>query len=69
MPNISGRELAQQLSRGRPNLKLLFMSGYTDHSIEDHGVLNEETNFIQKPFSPEFLARKVREILDRKLEN
>ncbi len=69
MPNISGRELARQLSQGRPNLKLLFMSGYTDHSIVEHGILNEKTNFIQKPFSPEFLARKVREILDRKLEN
>ncbi len=69
MPNISGRELAQQLSQGRPNIKLLFMSGYTDHSIVEHGILNEKTNFIQKPFSPEFLARKVREVLDRKVEN
>jgi len=65
MPEMSGRELAQQLSREYPRLKLLFMSGYTSDIIAHHGVLDEGVHFIQKPFSRLELAAKVREVLDR----
>ena len=63
MPNISGRELADRLAKERPGIKVLFMSGYTDAAIESHGVLREGAEFIQKPFSPEQLADKVRQAL------
>jgi PAS domain S-box-containing protein len=64
MPQMSGRELAEQLAIFRGEMKVLFMSGYTDDAIIHHGVLDEGTAFIGKPFSPDALARKVREILD-----
>jgi PAS domain S-box-containing protein len=60
MPHVSGRELADRLEILRPGIKVLFMSGYTDNVIEHHGVLEEGAKFIQKPFSPEELAAKVR---------
>ena len=63
MPNVSGRELAGRFEKLRPGIKVLFMSGYSDNVIEQHGVLEEGTHFIQKPFSPEALARKIRELL------
>jgi PAS domain S-box-containing protein len=63
MPNIGGRELANRLRKMRPDIKVLFMSGYTDHVIEHHGVLENGAEFIQKPFSPEELAGKVRSAL------
>jgi PAS domain S-box-containing protein len=63
MPGISGKDLAQQLSQARPGLKVLFMSGYSDIAFGHHqGV--ETDNFLQKPFSPMDLARKVRAVLD-----
>lgn len=64
MPQMSGRDLADQLTPLRPGMKVLYMSGYTDDAIVHHGVLEEGTAFIGKPFSIDALARKVRETLD-----
>jgi len=66
MPNMNGRELYDQLIELRPDLKVLYMSGYTEDVIAQHGVLDPGTPFIQKPFTIEALARKIREVLDRK---
>lgn len=64
MPNMSGRDLAEQLLSQRPDMKCLFTSGYTANVIVHHGVLEKGVHFIQKPFSMRDLARKVREVLD-----
>jgi CheY-like chemotaxis protein len=64
MPEMSGRELATRFAKLKPNAKVLFMSGYTDDAIIRHGVLRPGTAYLQKPFSPETLARKVRAVLD-----
>jgi len=65
MPGMSGHELANHLISLLPKIKVLFMSGYTDNAIVHHGVLEEGVNYIQKPFTVDALARKVREVLDR----
>ena len=64
MPDVNGRMLAEDLLMTRPELKVLFMSGYTDNAIAHHGVLDPGTAFVQKPFSPTVIAHKVREVLD-----
>jgi len=64
MPEMSGRDLADRLVLQHPKMKVLFMSGYPDDVIADHGVLDAGTAFIQKPFAPDVLARKVRDVLD-----
>ncbi len=64
MPGMNGRELAEQLRVIRPNLKRLYMSGYTADLIAHHGILDEGVNFIQKPFGIDDLAAKVRQVLD-----
>jgi PAS domain S-box-containing protein len=66
MPGASGRELARQLESHRPDVKVLYVSGYTDDAIVHHGMLEPGLNFLQKPFTPASLARKVREVLDTK---
>ena len=65
MPGISGPELAKLLKPLCPEIKILYMSGYTDNAIVRHGVLEKRVNYIQKPFTMEGLARKVREVLDK----
>jgi two-component system, cell cycle sensor histidine kinase and response regulator CckA len=64
MPQMGGRRLAERMKDVRPATRILYMSGYTDDSIIRHGVLEETAAFMEKPYSPETLARKVREILD-----
>ena len=66
MPQMGGRKLAEILREKRPELRVLFMSGYTDDAVVRHGVLQANVNFLQKPFSPSALSKRVREILDQK---
>lgn len=65
MPGMSGKELAERLGSMRPETKVLYMSGYTHNVILNKGVLWSGTHYIQKPFAPEVLAKKVREVLDK----
>ncbi|MBI3895895.1 MAG: response regulator [Acidobacteria bacterium] len=68
MPGMSGRELAQRLHDDRPDLKVLYVSGYTDDAVLRNGLLEPGTAFLQKPFTRDSLSRKVREVLDREGE-
>lgn len=64
MPGMSGRQLAEQLAPRYPELRVLYMSGYTDDSVIRNGLLTADIPYLQKPFAPEVLVRKVREVLD-----
>ena len=65
MPGTSGAELTRQLMERRPALKVLYMSGYTEDAIVQHGVLKPGIALLHKPFTSETLGRKIREVLDR----
>ena len=64
MPGMGGGESAELIRRLRPGMKVLFMSGYADRAVTEHRVLDTDTPYLQKPFTPAVLARKVREVLD-----
>ena len=64
MPHMSGAELANQLRLRRPDVRVLFVSGYTDDAVVRQGVLLSDVAFLQKPYSPAELAAKVRLVLD-----
>ena len=65
MPGISSKEIIKAIQKNYPEMKVLFMSGYTDDIIASHGVLNDDVFFIQKPFAVGEFANKVREVLDQ----
>lgn len=64
MPRMDGQELANTVHKERPDIKIIFMSGYTDDVIAHHGVLDPEVNFIQKPITPSKLAQALKDVLD-----
>jgi DNA-binding NarL/FixJ family response regulator len=64
MPRVSGPRVAEQIRSTRPDTKVLFTTGYTDDAIVHHGLLGAGVAFLQKPFTPDGLLRKVREVLD-----
>jgi len=65
MPHMSGPELIEWLRKVRADFKVLYMTGYTDETIVQHGILEKGVNLIHKPFTIEKLERKVREVLDK----
>ncbi|CAN5596710.1 hypothetical protein BH10PLA2_BH10PLA2_33680 [soil metagenome] len=66
MPGMGGREVAEALQPKFPQMKVLYTSGYTDDAIVRHGILHAESSFLQKPYSPQSLAKKVRQVLENK---
>ena len=67
MPDSNGKELYKQIADIRPDIRVLYMSGYTDDALARHGIVDSRVNFIEKPFSVKFLAAKVRTVLDQSL--
>jgi CheY-like chemotaxis protein len=65
MPQMGGREVAEQLRAVRPGIQVLFISGYTENTMTRGGNISEGETFLQKPFTPLTLARRVREMLDQ----
>ena len=63
MPHMNGHELAVKLAELRPDMKILYVSGYSDNDIGDHGTLDPSHELLQKPFTPQTLARKIREVI------
>jgi CheY-like chemotaxis protein len=68
MPGASGPELTRQLIERRPELRVIYMSGYTEEAIVHHGVLHSGVAFLHKPFTSDTLGKKIREVLDRQVE-
>jgi CheY-like chemotaxis protein len=66
-PRMGGREVADRLAINYPDTKVLFLSGYTDDTVVRHGILEAQVAFLQKPFTPASLAKKVREVLSEKI--
>jgi CheY-like chemotaxis protein len=64
MPGMSGPEMVRRLLPGRPTMKVVYMSGYASDAMGDDGILDPDTAFVQKPFTPAILLKKVRETLD-----
>jgi len=64
LPMMNGKELSGRLTAACPDMKTLYMSGYTDEAVAHHGVLEPGVHFLQKPFTVEGLLLKVREVLD-----
>jgi YesN/AraC family two-component response regulator len=64
MPEMNGSRLVEKVLEARPGIRVLFMSGYTDDEVMRRGVIDGQTAFLQKPFTPDLLAHKVREVLD-----
>lgn len=64
LPEMSGKDLAEEIEKIRPNIRVLYMSGYTADVIAHHGVLHENVHFVEKPFTAETLAKKIKEVLE-----
>ncbi|MCH7802379.1 MAG: response regulator, partial [Chloroflexi bacterium] len=65
MPEMGGRQLAEQIRQMWPTIKIIYISGYTNDEISESGITETGAGFMQKPFTPAALAQKVREVLDR----
>jgi DNA-binding NarL/FixJ family response regulator len=66
MPDTNGRKLAETLRAARPELRVIYMSGYPDRAIVNHGMLGPGDAYVAKPFTTEAIARKVREVLEKR---